>query len=274
MNRLDNLDFIIRYLLDERGEAYRLPSTLVDKQKLMRGLLNMRAPGPVSDDFLKAQDAELQMQRAEKGVVGLDEIASQNRSLQGPDASLRSEKELLQEGSIRLLLWQGDITRLQVDAVVNAANAQMLGCFVPLHACIDNAIHSAAGVQLRLECDMLMKEQGCDERTGDAKITKGYNLPAKYVIHTVGPVVPDGRPTEQQEAQLASCYRSCLLLAEEYGLESIAFCCISTGVFRFPNERAAEIAVQTVRDFSPKTIHTVVFNVFKNADDDIYRKLL
>jgi len=170
-----------------------------------------------------------------------------------------------------IILWQGDITRLQVDAIVNAANAQALGCWSPLHNCIDNCIHSAAGIQLRKECADIM--QGQLLRTGEAFITKGYNLPAKHVIHTVGPIIESGCPSKEQEEQLAQCYRSCLNLAEENGLQSITFCCISTGVFHFPNRRAAEIAIETVRAYPRKSIKTVVFNVFLDKDYDIYKEL-
>ena len=179
---------------------------------------------------------------------------------------------------VTYVLWQGDITRLCVDAIVNAANSQMLGCFHPLHKCIDNAIHSAAGVQLREECHQLMLRQGHPEETGTAKITKAYNLPCKHVIHTVGPIIPDGIPTAFQQEQLASCYRSIMACADENRLESIAFCCISTGEFRFPNKLAAEIAVKTVKDYlleHPNTsIKHVVFNVFKDVDKEIYQRLL
>jgi O-acetyl-ADP-ribose deacetylase (regulator of RNase III) len=175
----------------------------------------------------------------------------------------------------KISIWQGDITRLQADAIVNAANSQMLGCFAPCHSCIDNAIHSAAGIQLRDECYRIMKAQGHEEPTGSAKITNGYNLPAKYVIHTVGPIVY-GKLTKKEEKQLESCYKSCLHLAEKKGLGSIAFCCISTGEFHFPNDRAAEIAVKTVEEMLPncKHIKKIVFNVFKDADYQIYKKLL
>ncbi len=200
-----------------------LPPTLGEKQRLLRAFLNRRAPLPASPELLEAQDAELQLQREEKGVV-----------------------EFTTEG---LQLWQGDITRLKVDAIVNAANSQLLGCFAPLHSCIDNAIHSASGLQLRGACHELMQAQRHEEATGGAKITPGFNLPARYVIHTVGPIIPDGVPSEAQQAQLASCYHSCLELAEAKELESIAFCCISTGVFRFPKKLAAEIGVKTVQSF-------------------------
>ena len=197
------------------------------------------------------QDAELQMQREDKGVVEISDITPQTSDI---------------------LLWQGDITRLKVDAIVNAANAQALGCWAPLHNCIDNCIHSAAGIQLRKEC--ADKMQGRLLATGDAFITQGYNLPARHVIHTVGPIIPDGVPTKEQEEQLAQCYRSCLDLAEQNGLESIAFCCISTGVFHFPNELAARIAIETVKSYPRHSLKTIVFNVFLDKDRNIYQQLL
>ena len=259
--RLDNLDFIIGYMLKERGEEIALPASLREKQRLMQALMNVRQPGGVTEDFLKAQDAELQQQREDKGIVTLEDVAREGVAGKAGEG-------------VQLYVWQGDITRLQVDAIVNAANAQLLGCFAPLHACIDNAIHSAAGIQLREECHALMQAQGHEEPTGKAKITGGYNLPSKHVLHTVGPIISIGLPTGRQELQLASCYRSCLEEAERHALESIAFCCISTGVFRFPNERAAEIAVETVRRFPCQSVKTVVFNVFKDKDLELYRRLV
>ncbi len=259
--RLDNLDFIIGYMLKERGEEMALPASLREKQRLMQALMNVRQPGGVTEDFLQAQDAELQQQRADKGIVTLEDVAREGITGKAGEG-------------VQLYVWQGDITRLQVDAIVNAANAQLLGCFAPLHACIDNAIHSAAGIQLREECHALMQAQGHEEPTGKAKITGGYNLPSKHVLHTVGPIISIGLPTGRQELQLASCYRSCLEEAERHALESIAFCCISTGVFRFPNERAAEIAMETVRRFPCQSVKTVVFNVFKDKDLELYRHLV
>ena len=172
-------------------------------------------------------------------------------------------------------LYVGDITRLKVDAIVNAANSGMTGCYVPGHRCIDNCIHTFAGVQLRSACARLMAKQGHEEPTGQAKLTPAFNLPCRYVLHTVGPIVT-GRVTARDRALLASCYRACLTKAAEAGLESIAFCCISTGVFCFPNEDAAEIAVQTVKEFlqTPTTIKKVTFNVFKDLDKEIYTRLL
>ena len=174
-----------------------------------------------------------------------------------------------------IYLWQGDITRLCVDAIVNAANSAMLGCFVPCHGCIDNAIHSAAGVKLRLECSHIMENQKTKEPIGKAKITKAYNLPCRYVLHTVGPIIC-GPVTKQDCDQLSNCYRSCLELAATYQLKSIAFCCISTGEFHFPNQKAAEIAIQTVQDYQKKKQDglEVIFNVFKDNDYKIYKQLL
>ena len=274
MDRLDNLKNIIMYLMADNRVSHRIPSTLEERQRMMRALMNVWSsesiqaclegrvatnedevnvwePRPISEDFLKMQDAELQMQCEDKGVVEISDITPQTSDI---------------------LLWQGDITRLKVDAIVNAANAQALGCWAPLHNCIDNCIHSAAGIQLRKEC--ADKMQGRLLATGDAIITKGYNLPAKHVIHTVGPIIPDGIPTMEQEEQLAQCYRSCLDLAEKNGLESIAFCCISTGVFHFPNQRAAEIAIETVKSYPRHSLKTIVFNVFLDKDRDIYEQLL
>ncbi|MBQ9678190.1 MAG: protein-ADP-ribose hydrolase [Prevotella sp.] len=246
MNRLENLREIIMYLMAANHVSHRIPDALEERQRMMRALSNIWHPQEIAADFLVMQDAELQQQAEEKGIVEL-----KDRSL---------------------LLWQGDITRLKVDAIVNAANAQGLGCWAPLHNCIDNCIHSAAGIQLRKECNDLL--QGRLLKTGEAMITKGYNLPAKHVIHTVGPIIDTDTPTKEQEEQLAQCYRSCLDLAEQEGQESIAFCCISTGVFHFPNEQAAKIAVETVRHYPRQSVKTVVFNVFLDKDYDIYQRLL
>lgn len=246
--RLDNLDMLINSLMNDGGQRLAIPLDLKGKQQLMRALMNVRPPLPATEEFLRRQDRELQWQLADKGIV-----EPQGKGLQ---------------------VWQGDITRLKVDAIVNAANSELLGCFIPLHSCIDNAIHSAAGIQLRDACYRIMRAQGHEEATGTAKITPGFNLPAKYVIHTVGPIIPDGQPTSEQEEQLATCYRSCLDIAEDYSLHSIALCCISTGVFNFPRRRAAEIAVDTVRSYPKKNIDTVIFNTFKDEDDHVYRQLV
>ena len=257
----DRLDTLLRALLAERPEYSRIviPATIAEKRDLLRALMNVRGPQPLDDKLMRLQDDELAEQRREKGEVALDTI---------PESPLDP----------RLRLWQGDITRLRVDAIVNAANSKMLGCFVPLHRCIDNAIHSAAGMELREECERIMQHQGCDEPTGKAKITHGYNLPAKWVIHTVGPIVYGDAPTQEDCRLLSDCYRSCLELADEKGLKSIAFCCISTGEFRFPHTEAAEIAVSTVNTFlqthKDTSLDTIVFNVYKDVDLHIYEKLL
>lgn len=266
---MTRIDILIRYLIaeDPQYSEIQIPEDLQGKRDLFRALRNVREPKPVSEEFLRLQDEELQSQLQEKGIVELVDVEDVCRDV--PWCVSTGEQ---------LSLWQGDITRLSVDAIVNAANAQMLGCFQPLHRCIDNAIHSAAGVQLREECHRLMLQQGHPEPTGRAKITKAYNLPCKYVIHTVGPIIPDGIPTESQKEQLASCYRNIMACADENHLESVAFCCISTGEFRFPNQLAAEIAVRTVKDYLNAhpdcSVRQVVFNVFKDIDKKIYQRLL
>lgn len=261
MDRIENLRFIVRTLLEEQsGKAgARTPDSLPQLQMAMRSLLNEHPPLPIGEDFLKAQDAELQWQLRDKGVVSLQSIEPC-----GKDNRLR--------------LWQGGMTRLEADAIVNAANSALLGCFIPMHRCIDNAIHSAAGVELRLECERIMKSQGSPEPTGRAKMTGGYNLPARHVIHTVGPIVRKVKASPQEERELASCYASCLRTADINGLRSIAFCCISTGEFGFPPQRAAEIAVSTVLQYldsmAGTNIDCVIFNVFKDSDYAIYSELL
>lgn len=225
-----------------------------------RALVNVREPWPADADLLAAQDELLQGLIAEAGVTAVRDIAA---SPLDP----------------RLRLWRGDITTLAADAIVNAANDGMTGCWAPLHYCIDNTIHTFAGIQLRLECARLMREQGYPEPTGRAKLTDAYNLPSRHVIHTVGPIA-NGRPTQEHRALLASSYRSCLDAAAHAGDVSIAFCCISTGVFGFPPDEAAPIAVGTVRawlaerDAAGEPTPTVVFNVFSEADETRYAKLL
>ena len=226
MTQDERLDFLLRYLLAERKEyaSIRMPDSVSEKRHLLRSLMNVRPPIPASAEFLAVQDTYLQARLSERGVTRLGELKP------------------AQPG---IYLWQGDITTLAADAIVNAANSQMLGCFVPCHGCIDNAIHTYAGVQLRLACAAAMRQQGQEEATGHAKITKAYNLPCRFVLHTVGPIIC-GSVTKADRELLASCYRSCLDLAAETGLHSVAFCCISTGEFHFPGELAAEIAVHTV----------------------------
>ncbi len=262
MTQAERLLYLIKYLISENNElkSFHIPEEENARKRLLRSLMNIRLPKPVTKDFLDIQDEYLQGEKAEKGIISLADIP------------------LVKSG---IYLWQGDITRLSVDAIVNAANSGMLGCFVPCHGCIDNAIHSAAGIELRLECSRIMekehsmKKQKIEEPTGKAKITEAYNLPCRYVLHTVGPIIY-GEVTERDCRLLSDCYRSCLELAAEYQLKSIAFCCISTGEFRFPNEAAAEIATQTVKDYqkeNPSDME-VIFNVFKDCDYEIYKRLL
>lgn len=256
MTQEQQMDDLIRCLLAERKEYQDIgvPSKLPDKRRLLRSLMNVRPPAPVSKEFLRAQDAYLQERLVQRGVTRLQDLTPVRPGL---------------------YLWQGDITTLAVDAIVNAANSGMTGCYIPCHGCIDNAIHTYAGIQLRLECARIMAGQRGEEPVGQAKITKAYNLPCRYVLHTVGPMI-EGAVTKTDREQLSSCYRSCLDLAAANGLHSVAFCCISTGEFHFPNELAAQIAIETVRDWqrqNPDKIE-VMFNVFKDSDRELYKRLL
>ena len=256
MNQSERRIVLIRVLLNEHPEyqELRIPTDADTQRQLLRGLLNIREPRPIGTDFLKMQDEYLQTETAAKGITDVADLTP------------------AQPG---LYLWQGDITTLKCDAIVNAANSGMTGCYCPNHGCIDNAIHTYAGVQLRLACAELMDRQGHPEPTGQAKITPAFDLPCRYVLHTVGPII-NGRVTQRDRALLASCDRSCLELAAENGLESVAFCCISTGEFHFPNQLAAEIAVQTVKEFLQQqtSVKKVIFNVFKDMDKKIYERLL
>jgi O-acetyl-ADP-ribose deacetylase (regulator of RNase III) len=248
--------YLIRALIDEepRYAGLAVPPDEAGRRDLLRALLNVRPPREAAPEFLAVQDAYLREELARRGVTRLEGLSPAEPGL---------------------YLWQGDITTLACDAVVNAANSGMTGCYHPNHRCIDNAIHTFAGVQLRLACARLMERQGHAEKTGGAKVTPAFNLPSSYVLHTVGPVV-EGAPAARDDELLASCYRSCLDAAEECGARSVAFCCVSTGEFHFPNERAARVAVATVRAWRaarPDPIE-VIFNVFKDVDLRIYRQLL
>lgn len=256
MDQTEKWLYLIRSLLDEqpRYRDMEIPSDEMEQRQLLRSLFNIRMPARLSEDFLKVQDEYLQEETRRKGVTELADLTP-----------LEPE----------IYLWQGDITTLVCDAIVNAANSGMTGCYQPCHSCIDNCIHTYAGIQLRNACAELMEKQGYEEPTGQAKITPAYNLPCNHVIHTVGPIV-QRQLSIRHEEQLASCYRSCLELADENGCKSIAFCCISTGVFGFPQKRAAEIAVRTVKDYLTSTHSNieVIFNVFKEVDYETYRDLL
>lgn len=254
MTQNENLLFLIKYLLSENPQYQdiEIPTNKTERFRLFRSLVNIRPPKPISKDFLRVQDEYLQEETARKGITDITDLQPISRNI---------------------YLWKGDITTLKCGAIVNAANSQMLGCFQPCHGCIDNAIHTFAGIQLRLKCAEIMQDQGYEEPTGQAKITPAYNLTCDYVIHTVGPIV-QGKLTKKYCELLESCYRSCLEIAVQNQIESIAFCCISTGVFGFPQKKAAEIAVRTVHNFQKSHEIKVICNVFKESDDKIYRQLL
>ena len=252
MTQREKREFLIQKLIDEqpRYRDLRIPSGEAEQKTLLRSLMNVRPALPVGEDFLTVQDAYLREETARKGITDIAGLTP------------------VEPG---IYLCQGDITTLKCGAVVNAANSGMTGCYVPCHGCIDNVIHIYAGVQLRLACAEMMEKQGHEEPTGQAKLTPAFNLPCDYVLHTVGPIVY-GHVTQRDRELLASCYRSCLELAQRNRIKSVAFCCISTGEFHFPNKQASKIAVDTVRQYKRDT--EVIFNVFKDVDDQIYRELL
>lgn len=248
--------FLLHRLMEEYSPHYRIamPDNASEQKQLLRALMNIRVPKPMDDVFLCIQNAYLQEEICQKGITEVRDLIP-----------IRD----------KIYLWQGDITTLKADAIVNAANSQMLGCFHPCHSCIDNAIHTFSGIQLRLVCAELMQKQGFPEPVGRAKLTPAFNLPCRYILHTVGPII-HGQPTVKDRRLLASCYRSCLQLADQHGLQSIAFCCIATGEFHFPREEAAKIAIQTTNFYREQT-HSrieVIFNVFTRQDFEIYRTLL
>ena len=254
MTQSERRIYLIKYLLKEQPNAIHIPDDEKGQRDLLQSLMNVRMPKPIGDDFINVQNAYLRERLEEKGITDINDLTPVRKDI---------------------YIWQGDITTLKCDAIVNAANSAMTGCYYPCHKCIDNCIHTFAGVQLRLECSEIIKKQGHNEPTGSAKITGAYNLPCRSVIHTVGPVIT-GRLTQKDEGYLASCYASCLSLAEENGMESIAFCCISTGEFHFPNDTAECIAVNTVDGYKRRNNSNikVIYNVFKDEDYEIYRRLL
>jgi O-acetyl-ADP-ribose deacetylase (regulator of RNase III) len=256
MDQQERREFLIRSLLDERAEYRNMPIPASEERQkmLLRSLMNVRPPAPISDKFLSVQDEYLQAENESRGIVDLTTLTPARDGI---------------------YLWRGDITTLKCGAIVNAANSGMTGCYQPCHSCIDNCIHTYAGVELRNYCNDIMQRQGHSEPVGCAKITPAFNLPCDYVIHTVGPTVV-GKLTQRHKDQLEKCYLSCLKIADENKVKSIAFCCISTGVFMFPNEEAARIAVDTVLKYreSNNTPLEVIFNVFKQSDERIYERLL
>ncbi len=263
MNQRERLRYLIDKFKNESDEYsdITVPEGVDDQRRLLRSLMNVRMPGRMDSKTIEVQDEYLSERIRENGIVYLEDIPVSKD---------------------KISIWQGDITRLKVDAIVNAANSQMLGCFVPMHTCIDNCIHTYAGIQLREECNRQMNElrirygRNYEQPTAVPMLTEAYNLPAKKVIHIVGPIVDDVL-TPDLEKDLADCYRNTLDMCRDNGLGSVAFCCISTGVFRFPNERAAQIAVQTVTEWleqNPDGIERVIFNVFKDEDKRIYEKCI
>ena len=263
MTQSERLDYLVKAFIEDSKEYgdLRIPNDPEEKRKILRSLMNIRMPSSMSEEVLSVQDDYLTERNREKGIVTLNDIPE------------------IKDG---LSIWQGDITRLAVDAIVNAANSQMLGCFVPMHSCIDNCIHSFAGIQLRNECNEKMKAkriqygEDYEQPTAAPMLTEAYNLPAKKIVHVVGPIV-SGRLTEDLENDLADCYANTLDLCKDSGLRSVAFCCISTGVFHFPNRKAAQIAVKTVREWMkryPDSMDRVIFNVFKDEDRRYYEQEL
>lgn len=254
----ERLDYLIGYLQREDPNWRRnVPAQWKhDKRQTVRALLNVRPPSPIDPEFIAVENAFLQTELGKKTITACTDIPLSSRYPQ-------------------IGLWKGDITTLAIDAIVNAANNKLLGCFAPCHDCIDNAIHTAAGIQLRLECHEIMQHQQHDEPTGQAKITKGYNLPAKHVLHTVGPIIRDV-VTREHAGLLASCYRSCYELAQMNRVESLAFCCISTGVFNFPREEAARIALATTLQCLQQagSLNTIIFCLFSEEDYALYESLL
>lgn len=251
--RHERLNKLIKFLSTDINE---MPVSIAEKRMLLRALMNIHSGDNLPSEYFELQDEELQDQLNENELTQISEITP---------SPLHK----------KLRLWKGDIAKLKADAIVNAANNKLLGCFQPLHNCIDNIIHSKSGLQLRRECKRIMDLQGADEAAGGAKITPAYNLPAKWVIHTVGPIIYGEQPNSKERQELADCYASCLKLAEKYNAESVAFCCISTGVFHFPKGLAAKIAVETVMEMIGSiNIDTVIFDVFSEEDEMIYKKLL
>lgn len=253
---MEKLLYLINYLAKEsKIDIGEIPSSEIELKNLFRSLMNMRPPNDISEDYLKAEDEFLQEELDKKLIINIENLKPIKNNL---------------------YIWKGDITALKIDAIVNAANSAMLGCFHPMHKCIDNAIHSAAGTRLRLFCRDVINKCGGYLETGDAKITPAFNLPCKYVLHTVGPIIKD-KVSEKDEEHLYSCYKSCLNLALENKIESVAFCCISTGEFRFPNDLAVDIALSSVNDFVEENKEQnikIVFNVFKDIDYELYNKKL
>lgn len=252
MNRIDEL---LYELIKANDMDLSIPSTYAEKRYILRSLMNITPPTQLSEQYYRLEEELLQEELKSKIITKANEVT--------------------EKISDKIYLWRGDITTLKVDAIVNAANNKLLGCFIPHHSCIDNEIHSTSGFALRNECHKIMLDQDGDEETGNAKLTKGYNLPAKYVLHTVGPII-NGTLTKEDEYLLSSCYKSCLdIVKKSEDIKTIAFCSISTGVFRFPKERASEIALETIYSYlndNKDILEKVIINVFSQEDYDVYKR--
>lgn len=273
MNQEERLNDLLKKLKEDsvQYKELQVEDTVPEKRRAVRSLMNIRMPRRIPEDILQVQDAFLQEECRIRGVVSLEDI---------PD--VRTQYKSSHPFAEKISVWQGDITRLKVGAIVNAANSQMLGCFVPCHKCIDNAIHSAAGLQLRQECSHIMDQKRIpygkqyEEPTGQAVLTRGYNLPARYVIHTVGPIVYNGL-NQKLRQDLHSCYNSVLECCVQHDIRTVAFCCISTGEFHFPNDEAAKIAVETVTEFLhdyESKFDRIIFNVFQDLDRELYEQAI
>ena len=263
---MEKLDYLIDYLLRENIEidVKKLPTDINEKKNLYRSLCNIRAPKPISEEYLKLENEYLQEELQKKEITEIANVKTIQDNF--PNSSLKYKD--------KICLWQGDITTLKIDAIVNAANSQGLGCFLPCHKCIDNQIHTFAGIELRLECNKIMKEKKYELRTSETIITKAYNLPSKYIIHTVGPIIYD-ELTDLKRKQLADCYINSLELAIKNEIRTIAFPCISTGEFRFPKEEACKIAILAIEEFLKEhrdSFDKIVFNVYGKDDYEIYER--
>ena len=259
---MEKLDYLIRYLIEESNRE-DLKYYSGNKKTLYRALVNVREAHPISEEFLKAEDEYLKEELSKVEVADVDKLKTISEII--PSSNLKNKN--------RICLWRGDITKIKIGAIVNAGNSVGLGCFLPNHICIDNQINTFAGVRLRLACNEIMKKLNYNLETGKAIITKGFNLPAEFVIQTVGPII-EYEVTKEKEEELSNCYKNSLELAIQNNIKTIAFPCISTGVFRFPKEEASKIAIKTVDEFlnSNKEIEKVVFNLWSEEDVEVYER--
>lgn len=274
MEQEERLRILVRAFLDDsvRYASEEVPSDITEQKQLLRALMNIRPPGRMDQKTILLQDEYLREENRRRGILTLNDIPS-----------IREQYGCRSPFSDIISLWQGDITRLKVGAIVNAANSRMLGCFQPLHGCIDNCIHTYAGIELRAECARQMQEMerkygpGYEQPTAVPMLTDGYNLPADHVVHIVGPIATGKGVTPELSEDLRLCYQRTLDLCFENEIKSVAFCCISTGVFRFPADQAACIAVKAVEDWlrgHRDAMERVIFNVYIQRDRKLYEDIL